>query len=216
MAASEAECCEPVSAEVVGRLIHARQQAAPKRLVNPGPTAAQLQAYFAAAAAAPDHGQLSPWRFVIVPSEARDRLARAFADALLQRTPDALPNAIDDARRKAYNAPFLALAIARLGGEGQDTVPARERLVSLGAALQNVLLSASADGFGCGLVSGQSLQSKAVRRLFTVSHDEVAICFMAIGTVNIKKPARQRSLPERFVTTLDPSPALGRPGCSTA
>ncbi|MFC7409801.1 nitroreductase family protein, partial [Hydrogenophaga atypica] len=68
-------------------LIHSRRTTLPKRLCGPGPDGTQRNAILAAAAAAPDHGQLLPWRFIEVPDTQRDRLATAFADALLARDP---------------------------------------------------------------------------------------------------------------------------------
>lgn len=189
-------------AELVSTLLHTRQQLSPKRLEAPGPTPQQVSAYFSAAAAAPDHGQHTPWRFVVVPDAARERLGAAFVEALLQRRPDASLGEIDDARAKGLRAPFLAMAIARIGGDGHEEIPVAERLISLGAALQNILLSAHADGFGCGLVSGQSIHSDVLRNLFAVSSNETPICFVAIGTASRRKPIRQRPAPETFVTTL--------------
>ena len=63
------------AAELLAAVIHSRQTVLPKRLDHPAPDAAQLALILGAAAAAPDHGQLTPWRFVIVPEDARSRLA---------------------------------------------------------------------------------------------------------------------------------------------
>ena len=68
-------------------LIASRQNISPKRLVEPGPDGSQLAAVFEAAAAAPDHGLLCPWRFVLVPAHRREDLAEVFALALLDRDP---------------------------------------------------------------------------------------------------------------------------------
>ena len=72
-------------AELAQALIQTRQSTLPKRLAGPGPDAAQTQTILAAAASAPDHHELLPWRFVVVPDGARAALADAFAAALLQR-----------------------------------------------------------------------------------------------------------------------------------
>src|SRR5574337_190467 len=69
-------------ADWVAALLQARQTILPKRLGAPGPDAAQLQAILAAAAHAPDHGCLLPWRFVLVPQDARAALAEVCAQAL--------------------------------------------------------------------------------------------------------------------------------------
>ena len=78
-------------AQWAAALMQSRQTILPKRLAGPGPDAAQLQMLLAAASSAPDHGQLLPWRLVLVPTGARARLAQVFADALLERDANALP-----------------------------------------------------------------------------------------------------------------------------
>ena len=56
-------------------LIGSRLNVSPKRLVEPGPSSEQLHALLCLAAAAPDHGLLTPWRFIIVAAAQRHRLA---------------------------------------------------------------------------------------------------------------------------------------------
>lgn len=182
-------------------LIHTRQTILPKRLVQPGPDAAEQRALFEAAGAAPDHEQRLPWRFVIVPAERRAALAEAFAQALLDRDSQARPDQLAMAREKAHRAPLLVLAVARLDDADAD-VPAAERLVSLGCALQNILLSAHAMGFGAALTSGQAMRSTALAQLFGLAGNELPVCFVSVGTVSARKPMRVRPLPERFVSSL--------------
>lgn len=171
-----------------------------------------MQSLFLAAAQAPDHGCQVPWRFVLVPPQRRDALGNAFAAALRERDPLADADSLAQARDKAAHAPFLALAIAREHDDRADAtaqeagpgdgVPAHERLVSLGCAIQNLLLQAHAQGYGAGLVSGRALQSQALRRLFGLGAGERAVCFIAVGTVRSLRPARVRPLPRDFVATL--------------
>ncbi len=189
-------------ADFAATLIRTRQHVGPKRLHPPGPDSARIDAYFQAAAAAPDHGQILPWRFVVIPDARRGALGEAFAAALRERDPQAAQSDLDEARGKALRAPFLALAIVREGGDGHPEIPPHERLVSLGCAIQNILLQSHADGFAAGLVSGKALESRAIRALFALTPNERAVCFLAIGTALQRKPARQRPAPERFVSRL--------------
>jgi nitroreductase len=199
--------------EFASGLIHSRQHVAPRRLVDPGPSLAQLQTILAAAAAAPDHGQLLPWRFVVVPAEKRQVLAEVFGLALVDRDSRATTEQIENAREKAHRSPFLMLAIARLAGSNPEMEAARlqageldvkdaERLVSLGCAIQNVLLSAHAMGFGSGLTSGQALASTRLRVLFGLQAHEQAVCCINVGTVAKHKPARLRPDVSAFVSNL--------------
>lgn len=182
-------------------LIASRQNVSPKRLAEPGPTPGQLHAMLAAAAAAPDHGLLTPWRFVIVPVEKRPLLAEAFALALIDRDPGATLAQIEAAREKAHRAPLLLLAIACLGPREPDTPPL-ERMVSMGASIQNLLLAAHAMGFGAGLTSGQAMRSPRLRSLLALGEGEHVVCCVNVGTVTKSKPGRLRPEPTAFVSTL--------------
>jgi nitroreductase len=182
-------------------LITSRQSILPKRLVEPGPSAAQLDAMLRAAAAAPDHGLIRPWRFIIVPLEKRSVLAEAFAAALLTRDAQAGADQIGMAREKAYRAPFLMLVVARLHDAESDIAPL-ERMVSVGCALQNMMLTAHSAGLGSSLTSGKAMQSDSLRTLFSLQPGEEAICFLNVGTVAKRKSQRLHPDPASFVSTL--------------
>ncbi|MDP2255585.1 MAG: nitroreductase family protein [Polaromonas sp.] len=205
--------------EFANALIHSRQNVSPRRLDEPGPSPQQLSDILGTAAAAPDHGQLLPWRFVIVPTARREHLAGVFGLALLDRDPNASPEQIENAREKAHRSPFLMLAIARLADRDAQagTAPARgaqhpesteaevsdaERLVSFGCAIQNIVLSAHAAGFGTGLTSGQAMASPRLRTLFALRGNEQAVCCINIGTVTKHKPVRLRPVVSDYVSEL--------------
>ncbi len=183
------------------QLIQSRRNVSPRRLVEPGPTQQQLSAILSAAAAAPDHGLLMPWRFVVVPVDKRHVLAEAFALALVDRDPGATLEQIEAARNKAYRSPYLMLAIVRLGAADQ-TIPDAERLVSLGCAIQNVLLAATAAGFGSGLTSGQSMASPRLSAVCGVGDNEQLVCCVNIGTVSKTKTSFTRPDLSAFVSEL--------------
>ena len=129
---------QPVDSALAGEwadaLIHGRRTVLPKRLAAPGPDATQLQRILGAAAAAPDHGELIPWRFVIIPDDARSSLADAFAASLRERDAQATEEQLTQARDKAFRSPLLLLAVATMG-EPADDIPPTERLLSAGCAI---------------------------------------------------------------------------------
>lgn len=183
-------------------LIQSRQTVMPRRLTEPGPDAAQLHDLLALAAAAPDHGQLTPWRFVVIPPSARTRLAEVFALALTDRDPQASEEQLRHAREKAHRAPLLMVVVACLGPRDPD-IPALERMVSVGAAVQNLLLGAHALGFGTGLTSGKAMASSRLRALLALTDTEVPVCCINIGTVGRHKPRQgKRPTPASFTTVL--------------
>lgn len=178
-----------------------RRHVALRRLLAPGPDPAQLLRICAAAAQAPDHGQLRPWRFVVIPQARRADLADAFVADLLAREPGADAHACARAAEKAHHAPCLVAAIL-VDDAAASTIPTPEKLVSLGCALQNMLLAAQAFGYGSGLASGSSMDAPALRRLLRLAAHEQAICFIGFGTAQTMRPPRVRPAPEDFVSSL--------------
>ena len=182
-------------------LMQSRQTILPKRLVAPGPNAAQMDLLLGAAASAPDHGQLLPWRFILVPQEARHRVGAAFADSLRQRDPKASPEQLARAEEKAHRAPTLILVVVDIE-RGDPTIPAHERILSAGCAVQNMLLMATALGYGSALTSGKAMSAAPFRQLFGLVPSELALCFLSVGTATVRKPARQRPSASDYVSVL--------------
>ncbi len=182
-------------------LIHSRRHVSPKRLGEPGPDREQIEKILTAAGAAPDHGQLTPWRLIIIPLERRHLLGEAFAEALVERDREATEAQKEEARAKALRGPFLLLVVARLAPDLGDAHP-QERLISAGCAVQNMLLAAHAMGFGAGLSSGRALYSRPMRRLFRLADDEQPLCFLTVGTVQRGKPSGPRPSMGDYTSTL--------------
>ena len=182
-------------------LIHTRQHTSPKRLGDPGPDREQIEKILSAAGAAPDHGLLTPWRLIIIPPERRHLLGEAFAEALTGRDAEATEVQKQEARAKASRGPFLVLVVVRLDPELGPTHP-QERIISAGCAIQNMLLTAHAMGFGAGLSSGRALYSQQMKLLFGLGAHEQPLCFMTVGTVLRRKPARPRPVMTHYTSTL--------------
>ena len=198
--------CETAStgrdtAAMAAALMDRRQTTLPKHLFVPGPDAAQLDMIFSAAATAPDHGQLLPWRLLQVPAASRAALAEVFADALLARDAQATDAQLTQAREKAHRAPLLWLLVVD-GQRGDPEIDLHERIVSAGCAVQNLLLMATALGFASALTSGKALKSAGLRQLFALTDADHALCFVSIGTARACRPARLRPVPTDFVHCL--------------
>ena len=182
-------------------LLQTRQTILPKRLTEPGPSAAELQQIVAAAAHAPDHGQLLPWRLVCVPQALRPPLAEVFAASLQERDAAATPEQVAQAREKAYRSPVLMLLVVD-GQRGHPGIDLYERLISAGCAVQNMLLMATALGYGSSLTSGKALKFSGLRALFGLTEGEHALCFVNLGSVLSRKKARLRPASTAYFSTL--------------
>jgi len=143
---------------------------------------------------------------IAVPDAQRERLAEVFGQALLERDAGATPEQVAQAREKAHRAPWLMLVVVD-GLRGDPAVDLAERILSAGCAVQNVLLMATALGFGSALTSGKALKSTSLRTLFGLHDGEHALCFVSVGTVRARKPARVRPAVAEFLSTLGDPPA---------
>ena len=193
------------AAETLATLVQARQTILPKRLTEPGPSAAELAHIVSAAAHAPDHGQLLPWRWVRIPAAQRPALADAFAAALLERDHTATPEQVAQAREKAHRSPELLLLVvdATCGNINSNVeIDLHERLISAGCATQNLLLTATALGYGSALTSGKAVKSTALRTLFGLQDGQHAVCFVSLGTVQSRRKPRQRPALADYFSTL--------------
>jgi len=186
--------------DALAALMDARQTVLPKRLVEPGPDAAELRDWLASATSAPDHDRLRPWRLVLVPAAQRPRLGQAFADALRERDPDATADQLAQAHEKALRAPVLLLVVVDAAC-GDPDIDLHERIVSAGCAVQNLLLMSTALGFGSALTSGKALKAPSLRALFQLAASEQALCFISIGTVTQAKPGKPRPDPSAIVSS---------------
>ena len=187
--------------DALAALMDARQTVLPKRLVEPGPDAAELRDWLASATSAPDHDRLRPWRLVLVPAAQRPRLGQAFADALRERDPDASADQLAQAHDKALRAPVLLVVVVD-GACGDPEIDLNERIVSAGCAVQNLLLMATARGWGSALTSGKAMKSAALRALLDLGPQEHALCCLSVGTVSVRKATPPRPGVHDVVRTL--------------
>lgn len=189
---------EPQEYNLINSILD-RHSVSPKLLVHPGPNTVQINQLMAAAAAAPDHGKLRPWRFVLFPTESRAALADVFESALRERLPAADDQALSRAREKASRAPVLLGVILKLNTN--TTVPhVDDQIASGGAALQNILLTAHVMGFGARALSGQAVRTDVFRKALALTDDEIFLCFVTIGTPKSAPRRNERPAPESLLT----------------
>ena len=122
-------------------------------------------------------------------------------DALLERDSTASDLELNRAREKAERAPVLMLAVVDAVC-GDPAIDLNERLISAGCAIQNMLLMATALGFGSALTSGKALKSTALRSLFQLSISEHAVYFISLSSVGSTKQTNTQPNTHTFITTL--------------
>ncbi|MES2988224.1 MAG: nitroreductase [Pseudomonadota bacterium] len=172
-------------------LLKTRRSGKPREMVAPGPSREQLLEMIDLASRTPDHGKLFPWRFVVVPEDARDALAAKLGAILMAEKADAGPRDVEAAEQFARQAPALVVVLSTpIHGH---KIPLWEQELSAGAVCMNLLHAVHAMGFVGGWISGWAAYSDAVRDLFGKEGERIA-GFMFIGSA--ARPLEERPRPE--------------------
>jgi coenzyme F420-0:L-glutamate ligase/coenzyme F420-1:gamma-L-glutamate ligase len=173
---------------------------------------ALLQRAIAAAVTAPAPHHTTPWRFVLVDTdEARTALLSAMRSAWVSDlTADGLPPE-RIARRLAKSdallgaAPYLVVPCLVIEGahdypdERRRTAEREMFLVSMGAAVENLLIALSASGLGACWVSSTMFCPEPVRRALGLPDDWDPMGAIAVGKPAVTPPPRPPRDPRRFV-----------------
>jgi nitroreductase len=183
-------------------LLETRRSGKPRDLVAPGPTEEELRRILTIAVRAPDHGKLSPWRFVIVSREQRRALADLLATALPEYDPDAAPAHYAKEQEFAYQSPVMIVLIS--APVADHKIPVWEQQLSCGAVGMNLLHAAHALGYVGGWITGWRAYSEPVRRAFCGDGERIA-GFIFLGTP--ASPLEERPRPELSTLVRDWAPS---------
>lgn len=157
-----------------------RRSVLARNMTGPGPDAEQLRALLGIAARVPDHGKLTPWRFVVLQGDDRAKLG-----AIAQK-------ALDDAgaAEQFERAPCVVAVLAC--PQEHPKIPRSEMILSAGAACMNLLTAAQAMGFAAQWLTGAAAYADAVlQALGGAQGDEIA-GFIYIGTTDEAPSDRAR------------------------
>jgi len=160
----------------------------PAQLVEPGPSAAQLEQILAAANRAPDHGRMQPWRFLLIEGEARTRFGELMAQSLKRREPDAPQGKLDSERKKALRAPLVVVVAAAV--RENPKVPEVEQIVAAGAAAQNMLLAAHALGLGGFWRTGAIAYDAEVKSALGLAPADTVVGIIYLGSIGVPGQAK--------------------------
>lgn len=165
------------------------------RLAQPGPSDDELRRMLTAAASAPDHGELRPWKFVVLRGEAKDRFGEeVFVPAYRARCPDPAPTALEKERTKLGRAPVVVVVAAVR--RPSDLIPWEEQFAAAAAAAQNLLLAATAEGYGSMWRTGDQAYDPQVKAALGLRDEDAVVGFVYLGTVpeGKEKPPRDPDL----------------------
>lgn len=166
------------------------------RLSEPAPTGDELRTMLEAAAAAPDHGQLQPFRFTILRGAGKDAFGAVLEEAYLRRCDErgevAVPAKARKERSKLDRAPLVVVVSAVR--QPSDKIPWSDQRDAAVAATEHLLLAAHALGYGAMWRTGAPCEDGHVKQSLGLREDDAVIGFVYVGTPHEQKPAKQVEL----------------------
>jgi len=149
------------------------------KLVAPGPTKEDIDVILQCAVRAPDHGRLKPWRFVVLKGDALVELGLIFEKAALSQSPLLDAHQREKLRAMPLRAPMVVVAIADVIPDHK--IPEIEQVVAVGAAVQNIQLSARALGYGVMWRTGPMAYNLIVHKYFDLKEHDKIVGFVYLG-----------------------------------
>ena len=168
------------------RFLARRRSASALTLGEPGPTAAEIEILLSLATRAPDHGNLAPWRFVVLEGEGKARFA-ARLEALAQSRSDSA------AAAKLGKLKVPPLCIAVVSAPKPGAIPEWEQRLSAGAVCASLLYSALAMGYGANWITDWYAYDPEATAILGLDGEEKLAGWILIGTP--REPPLERERP---------------------
>ncbi|MBC7658914.1 MAG: nitroreductase family protein [Chitinophagaceae bacterium] len=158
-------------------------------LVDPKPKREELEQILNLAGTVPDHGQLRPYRFVVVEGEARARFGEALVDAADAHRPEKLEDRMKaKIAAKAFAAPLQILLV--YSPVASDKIHAWEQMASASCTGYAAVLGAIALGYGAVWKSFAYDPGPLLQGLLSLTSEEKFLGWVNIGTEKDKETQR--------------------------
>ncbi|MFF1508341.1 nitroreductase family protein [Streptomyces sp. NPDC058326] len=153
-------------------------------LREPAPGDAEFAYLLGGAAAAPDHGNIRPWRWILLRGEDREALGASLAS-------EVPPEQRDRVAGKTLRAPLMAALVFR-PAVGHK-VPEWEQMAAASSVAYGLMLLLHARGYGSIWRTGRLCESPAAYELLGLAPEERLLGSLDIGTPGgPEAPARRR------------------------
>jgi nitroreductase len=171
-------------------LLLARRSVSANSLGEPGPSGAEVELILRAASRVPDHKKLVPWRFLLFQGEARAAFGKVLAEICREEEKDPGAFRLENEAKRFLRAPLVIAVISRV--VKNPAAPEWEQILSAGAACQNLILAATALGYGAQWITEWCAYSQGVRQTLSLAGNERVAGFVYIGTAKETPEERER------------------------
>jgi nitroreductase len=160
-------------------LLKTRRSVKPIELTAPGPAAAEIDTLLTIASRVPDHGKLTPWRFIVFSGEARLKAGETIANIFKANNPQATEDQVGFERNRLARAPLVVAVVSRAAPHVK--IPEWEQVLSAGAAAMNLVTAAHSLGFAASWLTEWYAYDRAVLDALGLRPNEKIAGFVHIG-----------------------------------
>lgn len=179
-------------------LLATRRSASVKAMGEPAPTPEQLKMLLQIAVRVPDHGKLTPWRFILFEGEARVEFGEELAARWRELHPDHGEATVAQARSFFLRAPVVLAVVSKAAPHVK--IPEWEQILSAGAVCQTILIAATAMGLGCQWNTDWPACDPEILAAMRLEPHEKIAGFIYLGTPAEPITDRPRPVAESLVT----------------
>lgn len=160
-----------------------------------------IEKILSAAAQAPNHYKVRPWRFVVLTGDGRNKLGDVMAASQKDRKPDLPQEAFDKTRSLPLRAPvMIAVGVDK---PVEEKVIEVENISAASAACQNILLAAHGLGLGAIWRTGEWARDAKVKEFLGFAVDQHIVGFIYLGFPEFTPDPHQRPSFEDRTVWLD-------------
>ncbi len=161
-------------------LLATRRSVKPIELNGPAPSAGEIDTLLTVASRVPDHGKLTPWRFIVFEGDARNAIGDKIAAAFKSDRPDATADQLEFERNRLARAPLVIAVVSSASPHAK--IPEWEQVMSAGAATMNLVTAAHAIGYAANWITEWYAYDSRVLKAMGLAESERMAGFVHIGT----------------------------------
>jgi nitroreductase len=174
------------------QLLKTRRSVKPMEMTGAAPTDAEIDTLLTIASRVPDHGKLTPWRFIVFTGDARLAAGQVIANAFAKNRTDATADQIEFERQRLTRAPLVIAVVSRAATHAK--IPMWEQELSAGASAMSLVLAAHTMGYAASWLTEWYAYDRAVLDGLGLAPNERIAGFVHIGKA--AKPPEDRDRPK--------------------
>lgn len=167
-----------------------RRSVPAKTMSDPGPDEESIRSMIEIAARVPDHGKLTPWRFIRYAPDYRQKLGEKALARAMEKDPSLNEEMREMELHRFTRAPVVIAVVSR--AQPHPKIPEWEQMMSAGAAAMNLLIAANAHGWDAQWITEWVAFDQKLAPALGLEDGERLAGFVYIGTRTMPKTERDR------------------------